>query len=316
MERLEEQEMELFGIRISQDQINQEIEDATSFWLSPGALLRLIGLYLRKRAEKDRELILGEKPLKTLRLSEEARRKLLEDYQKLPRKPSPAYRQWENWLKGGDPHLSITFESECAAVHPQTAFITPVHPLTIQAARSFEQTGPALTALKVKTDILPAGKHLFAIYQWRFHGIRENLMLRPLAMDEALTAQLPTLLEQAEPLSANDTAMPDLSVWDELDARHHALWSDALESHRRRTMEIAEFQRESLTTSHRARMALLNEKFSQATHEKIRKMHESQIATAEADFNRRFQQLDIAKERVDIAAQPVVFGMLIVEEYL
>jgi hypothetical protein len=76
---------------------------------------------------------------------------------------------------------------------------------------------------------------------------------------------------------------------------------------------LAEFQLESLTTSHQARMALLNEQLSQATHKKIRKMKESLIATAEADYARRVQNLEIAKERADIAAQPVVLGVLIVE---
>jgi ATP-dependent helicase HepA len=251
--------------------------------------------------------------LKTLRLSEEARRRLLEDFQKIPRKPSPAYRQWETWLKGGDPHLSITFDGECAASHPQTAFITPVHPLTIQTARSMEQTGPAMTVLKVKTNNHPVGTHLFSVYQWRFHGIRENLVLRPIAMDDTLTAKLPALLETAESLDAATAEIPDISAWDTLDARHYALWTSALKSHRQRTMEIAKFQKESLFTSHEARMALLNEQLAQAGHEKIRKMRESQIVAAEADYSRRIQQLDIARERADIAAQPMVFGVISIE---
>lgn len=313
-ERLEEKEMELFGIRLSQDQINQDIEDASSFWLTAGALFRLVNLYLRKKAEKDQEFILGEKPLKTLRLSEDARRKLLEDFQKIPRKISPANRQWENWLKGGDPHLSITFESECAATHPETAFIMPIHPLIKQAARFFEQDGPALTALSVTSNDIPPGKHLFVIYQWRFHGIREDLLLRPLALEDSLTEKLPILLEQAETAVGNDADMPDLSVWDSLDARHHSLWSKALEKHLLKTVAIAEYQLESLATSHRARMALLNEQLRQATHEKIRKMRESQIAAAEADYARRVQNIEIAKERADIVAQPVVYGILLVEK--
>ena len=313
MERLEDQEKELFGIQISRDQINREIEDASSFWLTSAALIRLVNLYLRNKVEKNQEFILGEKSLKTLRLSEDARRRLLKDFQKIPRKPSPACRQWETWLKGGDQHLPITFDGECAAAHPQTAFITPVHPLTVQAARSMEQNGPALTALHVKTNDHPAGTYLFAVYQWRFHGIRENLALRPIAMDDALTAKLPALLETAESLDNATVEIPDISAWDVLDARHHALWTSALESHRQWTMEIAKFQKESLTTSHEARMALLNEQLSQAGHEKIRKMRESQIAAAEADYSRRTQNLEIARERADIAAQPVVFGVIVVE---
>ena len=60
-------------------------------------------------------------------------------------------------------------------------------------------------------------------------------------------------------------------------------------------------------------MALLNEQLRQATHEKIRKMRESQIAAAEADYARRVQNIEIAKERADIVAQPVVYGVVIVK---
>ena len=56
---------------------------------------------------------------------------------------------------------------------------------------------------------------------------------------------------------------------------------------------MAQYRRESLSTSHRARIALLEEQLSQATNEKIQKMRQSQIATAEADYARRIQELEI-----------------------
>ena len=65
---------------------------------------------------------------------------------------------------------------------------------------------------------------------------------------------------------------------------------------------MAEYRRESLSTSHRARIALLEEQLNQATNEKIQKMRQSQIATAEADYARRIQDLDIAMERADVTA--------------
>jgi superfamily II DNA or RNA helicase len=312
-ERLEEKEMELFGIRLSQDQINQDIEDASSFWLSSGSLLRLVDLYLRQIIGKDQEFILGEKPLKTLRLSEEARGLLLQDYQKLPRKISPAYRQWENWLKGGDPHLSITFESECAAAHPDSAFIMPVHPLVRQAAFSLEPEKQAVTMLKVKDSDAPAGRHLFVMYQWQFHGIREDSILRPIAMNDVLTEKLPELLKHAEPSALSETDIPDLSAWDDIDTRHYNLWTEAREKHRLRTCKMAEYQRESLIKSHNAIMAQLNEQLSKATNEKIQKMKRGQLANAETDYSRHIQGLDIAKERADITAGPVGYGVILIE---
>lgn len=312
-ERLEEKEMELFGIRLSQDQINQDIEDASSFWLSSTSLRRLIDLYLRQIVGKDQEFILGEKPLKTLRLSEEARGFLLQDFQRLPRKISPAYRQWENWLKGSDQHLSITFESECAAAHPDAAFIMPVHPLVRQAAFSLEPEKQAATALKVKDNDAPAGHHMFVMYQWQFHGIREDSILRPIAMNDAVTLKLAGLLERAEQAEFQDADIPDLSAWGDIDTRHYDLWTEAREKHRLRTCKMADYQRESLTKSHNAIMAQLNEQLIKATNEKIQKMKRGQLANAEADYARHIQDLEIAKERADITAGPVGYGVMIVE---
>jgi len=84
----------------------------------------------------------------------------------------------------------------------------------------------------------------------------------------------------------------------------------ALTKHQRRTQELAQYRRESLTTSHRARISLLEEQLGQASNDKIRRMRQAQIAAAEADYARRIQELDIAMERADITAQPVAYGVI------
>ncbi|MDP8211283.1 MAG: Swt1 family HEPN domain-containing protein, partial [Candidatus Stygibacter australis] len=122
-EMLEEKQLELFGIRLPQEQINKEIANATNFWLSPLSLQRLVSNYLQNSYGSDQEYILGEKLLKTLRLSQDARNVLLKEFQKLARRNNPMYRQWENWLKGSNQHLNVTFESECASQNPKAAFL-------------------------------------------------------------------------------------------------------------------------------------------------------------------------------------------------
>ena len=309
-EDLEQKQVELFGIRLPEDQLKKEIKEASSFWLSPEAIQNLVTNYLQETFGKEQEFILGEKPLKTLRLSQEARNRLLKDFQKLPRQNTSPYREWENWLKGGNPHLLITFDAACVSQNPDAAFIMPLHPLVKQAARAFEISKRVITTLKIRDQSVPAGDYLFAIYQWQFHGIREDMVLCPVASSERITAHLGKLLEKAEenPTSANN--VPESSVWDELDAQHYKLWSKAREKHQRRTQELAQYRRESLTTSHKARIALLKDQLGQTTDEKIRRMRQSQIDTAEADYARRIQELDIAMERADITAQPVAYGVL------
>ena len=312
-ERLEERQMELFGIRLPEEQMKKEIEEASSFWLSPSSLHGLAALYLQNTCGKDQEFILGEKPLKTLRLSQEARNRLLRDFQQLPGQKTPPYREWEMWLKGGEPHLSITFESDCASQNPKAAFIMPLHPLVKQAAMSLEAAPQAATTLKVQTDEVPKGRYEFAIYQWQFHGIREDLTLKPIASAKELTPCLSRLLEKAEDSTHGVQGNGGPTVWDELDGQHHELWSEARAEHQQQTRELAAYRRESLSTSHQARLALLQEQLGQTIEEKLRRMRQSQIDAAKADYGRRTQDLDNAIERADIIAEPVAYGVLVVE---
>ena len=306
-EGLEQKQMELFGIRLPEDQMKKEIKDASSFWLTPGSMQRLVALYLQQRCEEERDFILGEKTLKTLRLSQDARSRLLHDFQQLPRQST--YREWETWLKGGDPYLQMTFEQDCATQHPKAAFVMPLHPLVKQAARFFDNDERAVVNLKVRDDDAPTGRYQFVVYQWQFYGIREDLKLKLVASSDAVTPHLGRLLERAEDAEAGEQG-----EWDELEAQHYRLWSEARSEHRQRTQELAAYRRESLATSHQARIALIREQLEKASNENIQRMRRSQIGRAEADYNRRIGELDKAEENVDIVAEPVAYGILNIEK--
>ena len=113
------------------------------------------------------------------------------------------------------------------------------------------------------------------------------------------------LLEKAEDAEAGEQG-----EWDELEAQHYRLWSEARAEHQQRTQELAAYRRESLATSHRAQMALLGEQLEKASNENIQRMRRSQIGRAEADYNRRIGELDRAEENVDIVAEPVAYGTI------
>ena len=302
-EGLEQKQMELFGIRLPEDQMKREIRDASSFWLTPGSLQRLVALYLQQRCGEERDFILGEKPLKTLRLAQDARNRLLRDFQKLPRQST--YREWETWLKGDDQYLQITFEQDCATQNPEAAFVMPLHPLVKQAARFFDSDERAVVHLKVRDDDVPTGRYQFVVYQWRFYGIREDLKLKLVASSDAVEPHLGRLLKRAE-----DAETEEQGEWDELETQHHRLWSEARTEHQQRTQELAAYRRESLATSHRAQMALLREQLEKASDENIQRMRQSQIGRAEADYNRRVKELDKAEEKIDIVAEPVAYGII------
>ncbi len=225
------------------------------------------------------------------------------------------YQTWEKWLKGSNPHLLITFDSECASQHREATFITPLHPLVKQAAISTYTDKEISTCLNVKSNKIASGNYEFVIYLWRFHGIREDLILKPIASCESVTECLPILLEEAYESTTENIKDFSASIWKKIDNTHYKLWSEARYKHQQRTNELAEFRKESLATSHGARISLLEEQFNKANNEKIQKMRRSQIVSAESDYARRVQELEISIEKSDITSQLVAYGSIRVEGY-
>ena len=310
-EKLEAQQLDLFGLRFADDRMEREVEEASSFWLSPSSIQRLVTRYLHQKIGTEQEFILGEKSLKTLRLSESARNTLLEDFQQFSRERTRVYREWEKWLKGSDQHLSITFEADCATQHPDAAFIMPTHPLVKQAATALNTEQEVVTTLKVRTHKVPPGRYEFAIYQWRFLGIREHLVLKPIASSEVLTSHLNYLLEMAEDSEAQESQVPIQK--DALEKTHQHLWAEARAKHRERTQALANHRRESLSASHEKRVMLLEDRIAQATNTNIQRMRQSELDNAEADYRRRIRAFDAAMAKADVTAEPVAYGVLEVE---
>ena len=310
-EKLEAQQLDLFGLRFPDDRMEREVEEASSFWLSPASIQRLVTRYLLQKTGTEQEFILGEKSLKTLRLSEGARNTLLDDLQQFSREKTRVYREWEKWLKGSDQHLPITFEADCATQHPDAVFIMPTHPLVKQAAAALNTEQEVVTTLKVRTNKVPPGRYEFAIYQWRFLGIREHLVLKPIALSSVLVPHLNDLLEKVEDSDIQESQAPIQK--DALEKMHQHLWAEAREKHRERTQALADYRRESLLTSHQKRVMLLEDKIVQATDPNIQRMRQSELVKAEADYRRRIQEFDEAMAKADITAEPVAYGILEVE---
>ena len=310
---LEDKQQELFGIRLPADQAQKDIEGASSFWLSPAAVQNLVESYLQGIIGKKGDYILGDKATKTLRISQEGRARLLKDYQTLPRVVSPMYKQWENWLKGGDSRFAITFDAEGAVENQSAAFITPLHPMARQAASAMEPgvTKPICVVQAVDADI-PAGQYPFVIYEWRYSGVREDLVLCSVAQSTEVTQRLSGLLEYGRPDSLSGDQAPEQALFDQLDAAHYKLWTKARSDHKEQNQRIADYRRESLTTSHRGRMAVLEDRLAQATNEKIRRMQQGRLSNAEADYQRRLADLDEAVKKADLNAEPVAQGIVIV----
>ena len=309
-QELELKQAELFGLNIPSQSWREAIEAAETHWLSPESIQRCVSRYLAARLGADGEHLLGEKPLKTLRLSQEARSSLLDDFRRLPRSIEPVAREWEKWLKGAQPLLSVTFDQDTAAGNPKAVHLTVAHPLVRQAAGYLDLTNPKYCALAARSSKVASGTYHFALYRWAKHGIKPDESLVAVGDDAQLEAALFDLLPVAS--ESVGAALPDGATCDALDARHHAKWSEAQASHMAQNRELAEHRVQSLAASHRARCKAIEDQVRRATNEKIRVMKESELARANADFNRRFDELRRAANSSDIRAIPVVFGTIAV----
>lgn len=305
---LEDREHELFGIRLPNLSADNEVRESESFWLTSTSIHRFVQQYLNKRIGEG-DYILGEKALKTLRLSQDARDKLLLDFRELPRSKTPMYRSWEKWLKGSVQHCNITFDSACAADQREAHFIIPIHPLALQAASFFEAAEPVYTAFKINDDSVEQGEHIFAIYAWEYKGVRPDLKLIPVCENQSIQENFFDYLETGAKINS-EKLLPSKEIFENLDRLHHELWKKEKLSHDRKTKEICAYRRESLEISNRGRFSIISDQIGKATNDKIRKMKQAQLNNTQAEFDRKIDELEKAESVSDIYARPVVFGIV------
>jgi ATP-dependent helicase HepA len=307
-QKLEERQGELFGLNLAAASWEQRLADSRSYWLEPKALAVAVSSYLGRRLGKDQDYLLGDKPLKTLRLSQEARATLLEDYRKLPRATNSMHRAWDKWLKGHVPALSITFEQEAAVENAGAVLLSLSHPLLRQAASHLREAETVVVRLAVATDLAPAGVHTFALYHWTKQGAKRNEELVPVTEDLKLADVLLELLPLATDVES--LALPGQQAWDDLDTFHHQRWLVESSQHSEDNRQLVGVRIQSLTASFTARRALLIDQIQRATNEKIRVMKQAEMDRATADFDVRIATLRAAAESGDIRATPLVFGVL------
>lgn len=308
---LESRQTELFGLRVPRDQFREDVENASSYWLSATSLERLVTLYLCNRTGKGDSPLIGEGAKKLLRLSRAARDALLQDFGTLQNRTSAVAREWELWLKGSDPHLAVTFDAAYASKDRTACLITPVHPLVVQAARAIgmQEEGTPIAGIQVTTGAVPPGDYPFAIYQWQYHGIRNDVEFQPVTAAPALTTEFFKLMPEAHGIDVDENAVTS-ETHTGLESLHYQLWSDARAQHLEQTRRVADFRRKSLETSHKARMAILGTQLSRAENDRIRIMKTAQKANAQADYDRRLKGIEEETSRADITAQPVGWGII------
>lgn len=310
-QELESQQAELFGLNVPRTSWRDELKSFETFWLSPIAIEGTVKTYLAERLGSTTEHVLGDRALKTLRLNQEARNALLHDHKPLVRSTEPVVREWEKYLRGSQPTIAVTFEQATARENPKVVYLSILHPLVRQAARFLEITEPKQCSLRVRSSTLRTGEYAFALYRWSKVGVKPDELLVPVTSDEHLEAVLLSLLETAT--DAPFEVPLDADECNALDSRHHTKWADARSRHVDENRELVGHRIQSLTVSHEARCRAIEDQLGRATNDKIRLMKESELIRANADFQRRLDELQATAGSADISTTPLVFGKLSIE---
>ena len=305
---LEERESQLFGLDIPKQSWENEIENADSFWLTPASIQGTVTSYLNDVLEPRMDYMLGERSLKTLRLSQESRNRLLKDSRPNPRSTEPVVREWERWLKGGVPTLSVTFDQKTASENADTVHLSLLHPLVRQAAQHFDSDEPGFVSVAVEDANQPFGQYPFAIYRWSKRGIKLDQDLIAVCGESTIEESLLPLLEKAT--NWDSRQIPSSDQIENLESLHYEKWVSERAMHMDENRLFVDQRIQSLAVSHRARRRVLEDQISQATDAKIKLMRESELTRADADFNRKMDELQKATNSAEIMSSSVVYGII------
>lgn len=312
-EELEEKQRDLFGLHMPESAFNKELKDATNYWLSPEKIQNLVYIYLCRRLETEKEYIIGNRDIKKLRLSLEARMSLLDDLKKAKLPRNETNKKWRKWLESGEQMLNITFESNCWKDNPDVTLLSITHPLVKMAAEYLQSKGHIIAAIKVNSDIFASGKYPFAVYQWKLSGVREDLQMKPISANTNLNQVLLDLLKKSYGIHF-DINVKD-NAWQAIEETHHVLWKEALKDHKEKTAEMVNYKKASLRTSHAARIKSLEDALREHSGSKnYVQMMNGKIRIAKEDFNLHMQNLEDAEESSDILFELLAYGLLIVDQ--
>jgi len=307
LNRLEEEEKAFFGFDLSEYTTTQEIQNAENPWLTQKNLQILIRQYLNHRLGEG-AYILGEGDIKQLRLSMDARARLREDFRKLPAGRNAVRQSWDVYLKGKEPLHKITFDSEAAERNRDAFFITAMHPLARQAAEYYRSNEQAYIRLRYATEDLPAGEYHFSVYAWSYVGINPHFKLMVVCDDDVVAKELPDILKEAQTGASAKSIKP--SDWDELEHKHVQAWIHEKEGELSEAQNIAAFKIESLTNNFRNRKRVLEQKMRDTASESIRRMHGSELESAQENYDLKVKEIQQKVVQTDIHTSLIANGIL------
>ena len=308
--KLEDEEKELFGFDLSSYTASKEIRDAESCWLTTECIRHLVERYLVSRIGKTK-CIIGDGDVKTLRLSATARELLKEDYKKLSGVRSSVNKRWERYLKGINPNVAITFESEAGSKDKNAFLIAPTHPLVRQAAQYFANSEMAFINIKYCSDSIKPGQYPFSVYAWRYTGVNSKVKIVPVCTAEGLTNELPDIIQTA---SDNSTLVSvNSDTWRTLEDIHVRMWAEARSEHIQNVNITANYKLESIANNYRNRKLGLEQRINDNSDANICRMYQAELEAATEKYELKVQEIEREALKADIHVSLIANGIVNVE---
>lgn len=306
LNRLEDEEKELFGFDLTELSTSQDIKKAENPWISGYFLQKLIENYISARVGKG-QYILGESSLKTLRLSASARQILRDDLKKLSGGRNALRRAWENYLSGKKPNHGITFDQETASKDHDSFFITAMHPLAKQAAQYFGRSEEPHLHLTLNTSEIPSGLYVFSIYAWQYTGYNPYTKILTVCENEKIAAELPYLLEDASNSDGEPNGQFD---WTDIEKRHVKMWLEASAKHKSEIKSTESFKLESIANTFRNSIRSLEQQVQDAFDENIKRMRQSELEKVKVKYTHKIAEIKAIADKADVLASLLVNGVI------
>lgn len=310
LNKLENEEKELFGFDLSNYTVSKEIQEAESPFLSQKSIQHMIEMYLSGRVGEGNYFI-GESAVKSLRLNAIARAKLLEDYRNMPGTRNEQRRSWELYLKGKNQHHPVTFDSEAAEKHRDAFFITTVHPLVKQAAAYFVRNNVVNIHLEYISDEIPEADYPMSVYAWNYVGVRDDFKLVTICEQPQIEAELPEYILGANAVNYS-TKLND-HAWDRLEQLHIQKWIVEKKKHEDVTRQMASYRLESLKNNFENRKAMLERKIDDAMDRRIETMYRGELENATEQFNVKVAEIESKVAKADIHTTLIANGVITVK---
>ncbi len=308
MHRLEQDEKTLYGFDLSNYIQNKDVQDAENTWISPQSIQEMVNTFLKDYLG-DGEYIRGKTDLKSLRLANDKRQKLLDNLKTVHIvNNNSANKLWTAYLKSDKPILQITFDSVCAKDNRNAAFLTQMHPLVIQAAAYESNELPCEVGIEISTDELSSGNYEFLIYVWRYVGLRPDIRLIAVSENETVQKNILNDIQYSKEYDFDSNLFNE--KWDEMDRLHYEKWQREKSEYVMTVKNECNYRLEQAAHSFHQREAILRDQIKKAEDDKIKRMRISQLDKLTADFEKQKSRMEETIQHADIHTNLQVKGIL------